>query len=82
MMTWYDDAMRTIVELPEEQVTALRDLCTREKASRAEIIRRAVGQYLQNHQSGRGNRAFGLWKKKKLDALDYEARLRAEWPAA
>ena len=74
--------MRTIVELPEEQVAALRDLCTREKASRAEIIRRAVGQYLQSNQSGRGKNAFGLWKKKKISALAYEARLRAEWPAA
>jgi metal-responsive CopG/Arc/MetJ family transcriptional regulator len=74
--------MRTIVELPDEQVAALRDLCTREKASRAEIIRRAVGQYVQNHQSDQGRGAFGLWKKKKLNALDYEADLRAEWRAA
>ena len=74
--------MRTIVELPDEQVAALRDLCTREKASRAEIIRRAVGQYVQSQQSGKGKGAFGLWKKKKLNALDYEAELRAEWRAA
>ncbi len=72
--------MRTIVELPEEQLVALREVCTREKASRAEIIRRAVGQYLHSHQSGKGQSAFGLWKKKKLNALDYEAKLRAEWP--
>ncbi len=71
--------MRTIVELPEEQLAALRDLCSREKTSRAEIIRRAVGQYLQSNQSGQGKRAFGLWQKKKLNALDYEAKLRAEW---
>ena len=74
--------MRTIVELPDEQVAALRDLCNREKASRAEIIRRAVGQYIQSNQSEKGKGAFGLWKKKQIDALDYEARLRSEWPAA
>jgi len=74
--------MRTIVELPDEQLAALRDLCTQEKTSRAEIIRRAVGQYLQSNQSGKAKNAFGLWKKKKINALAYEARLRAEWPAA
>lgn len=74
--------MRTIVELPDEQLTALRDLCTREKASRAEIIRRAVGQYIQSNQSDKGKSAFGLWKKKKINALDYETKLRAEWPSA
>ena len=74
--------MRTIVELPDEQLAALRDLCAREKASRAEIIRRAVGQYLLSSQSGKGQSAFGLWKHKKLNALDYDAKLRGEWPAA
>jgi metal-responsive CopG/Arc/MetJ family transcriptional regulator len=74
--------MRTIVELPDEQLAALRDLCAQEKASRAEIIRRAIGQYLQSNQSGKGTSAFGLWKHKKINALDYEAKLRGEWPAA
>ena len=74
--------MRTIVELPDEQLAALRDLCVREKASRAEIIRRAVGQYLQSNQAGKGKIAFGLWKHKKINALDYEAKWRGEWPAA
>jgi len=82
MMTCYDDGMRTIVELPDEQVAALRSLSSREKVSRAEIIRRAVGQYIQSHQSEKGKSAFGLWKKKQINALEYEARLRSEWPAA
>jgi metal-responsive CopG/Arc/MetJ family transcriptional regulator len=79
MMTLYDDAMRTIIELPEEQLTALASISSREKTSRAEIIRRAVGNYLREKQSGKGRSAFGLWKKKKIDALKYESRLRAEW---
>ena len=80
-MTWYDDVMRTIVELPDEQLAALSEICSEEKASRAEVIRRAVGQYIQTTRAGRGRSAFGLWKKKKRDALAHEARLRAEWPA-
>ncbi len=79
MMTWYDDAMRTIVELPDEQVEALGNICAQEKVSRAEIIRRAVGNYIQEKQSGKGQNAFGLWKKKKINSLKYESRLRAEW---
>lgn len=67
------------MELPDEQLKALSDICTQEKASRAEIIRRAVGNYIQEKQAGKGQSAFGLWKKKKVDALKYESRLRAEW---
>jgi len=58
--------MRTIVELPDEQLEALGEICSQEKASRAEIIRRAVGSYILEKQSGKGRTAFGLWKKKKI----------------
>ena len=79
MMTPHDDVMRTIIELPDEQLEALTTISSREKTSRAEIIRRAVGTYLREKQSGKGRSAFGLWKKKKIDPLKYESRLRAEW---
>ncbi|MDQ6632172.1 MAG: ribbon-helix-helix domain-containing protein [Verrucomicrobiota bacterium] len=79
MMTWYDDAMRTIVELPDDQVEALGHICAHEKVSRAEVIRRAVGNYIQEKQSGKGQSAFGLWKNKKINSLKYESRLRTEW---
>jgi metal-responsive CopG/Arc/MetJ family transcriptional regulator len=71
--------MRTIVELPDEQLEALGDICAHEQASRAEIIRRAVGSYILGKQAGKGRSAFGLWKKKKINAVNYEAKLRAEW---
>jgi metal-responsive CopG/Arc/MetJ family transcriptional regulator len=71
--------MRTIVELPDEQLQALGDICLQENASRAEIIRRAVGNYIEQKHFGKGRSAFGLWKKKKVNALKYEAKLRAEW---
>jgi metal-responsive CopG/Arc/MetJ family transcriptional regulator len=79
MITVYDDTMRTIIELPDEQVEALGNLSAQEKVSRAEIIRRAVSNYIREKQSGKGRSAFGLWKKKKVNALKYESRLRAEW---
>jgi len=55
----------------------LRDLCTR-KSVPGGIIPPGRGQYTAKPSIRPGNHAFGLWKKKKLNALDYEARLRAE----
>ena len=78
-MTIYDDDMRTIIDLPEEQVKALSVVCQRERISRAEAIRRAVTKLLEETGSGDAEEAFGLWKHKKLDARKYVERLRAEW---
>jgi metal-responsive CopG/Arc/MetJ family transcriptional regulator len=78
-MTLYDDVMRTIIDLPNDQLEILKAISSREKTSRAEIVRRAVGKYILEEQSGKGRAAFGLWKKGKANALKYERRLRAEW---
>ena len=47
MMTFCDDVMRTIVEIPESQLKGLSRLCRRERISRAEAIRRAVAKLLK-----------------------------------
>lgn len=47
MMTCDDILVRTIVDLPEEQIRKLTLLCRRERISRAEAIRRAVARYLR-----------------------------------
>jgi len=73
-------AMRTIVDLPDEQVDALHQLGTRDGLSRAELVRRAVAEYLDKRQHRDDDRAFGLWQRRRCDALDYEDRLRGEWP--
>jgi len=71
--------MRTIVDLPDEQVDALQQLGVRSNLSRAELVRRAVAEYLDKRHDTGGDRAFGLWQRRRCDALDYEDRLRAEW---
>jgi hypothetical protein len=71
--------LRTIIELPEEQVRALAELCRREKISRAEAIRRAVAQYARGQMASPPQNAFGLWRGRGLDGLSYERRLRREW---
>jgi metal-responsive CopG/Arc/MetJ family transcriptional regulator len=72
-------AMRTIVDLPEEQIQALKRLSEQSKLSRAELTRRAVAEYLRHHQADGIEDAFGIWKNHRRDSLDYQRRLREEW---
>ncbi|MEO8103442.1 MAG: CopG family transcriptional regulator [Betaproteobacteria bacterium] len=72
--------MRTIIDLPESQLAALRELEQRKKVSRAELIRQAVAQYVVRHADS--GSAFGAWKKPKrraVDGLALQTKLRAEW---
>ena len=47
----YDDViMRTIIDLPEEQVRGLAALCEAQGISRAEAVRRAVARLLAEEQ--------------------------------
>jgi hypothetical protein len=76
--------MRTIVDLPEEQLDALAEICAREGISRAEAIRRAVKAFLAERQLRRQERkdaldaTFGMWKDRGVDTDTYLAKIRAE----
>ncbi len=71
--------MRTIVDLPDEQIEALKRMGDSARVSRAELMRRAVDEYLAHHQSAPDDEAFGLWKKRKIDGVAYQEHTRAEW---
>jgi len=71
--------MRTIVDLPEPQIERLREMSDRQGLSRAELVRRAVADYLARHQGEGCEEAFGLWQKRKTDGLDYQEQVRKEW---
>ena len=71
--------MRTIIDLPEEQIEALKILAERENASRAELVRRAVSDYLAQRPHGGTDNAFGIWRKRGEEGLKYQARVRQEW---
>lgn len=81
MMTSYDDVMRTIIEIPLEQLTALDAWREARGLSRAEAIRQAIGQLLATERSraDRLDAAFGLWRARPVDGLAEQERLRAEW---
>lgn len=80
--------MRTIIELTDEQVERLRELCQRENISRAEAIRRGVDLLLESDQQDEDEfekalqAAFGSWKDCGVDAVEYQQALRAEWNRA
>jgi len=81
--SWYDDAMRTIIDLPQEQIDALAEICERDNISRAEAIRRALSQWLSDDRRRRREevlkRTFGAWKHYGIDTDTYLAELRSEW---
>ncbi len=81
MMTTYDDVMRTIIELPEDQLTALDAWRSVRGVSRAEAIRRAVSSLLASDDARREALAAtrGLWAGSDEDGLAYQQRLRGEW---
>ena len=71
--------MRTIVELPDEQIEALKRLSDNMHVSRAELMRRAVREYLKRHQAPSSEQAFGIWKARPKDALGIQEKMRSEW---
>jgi metal-responsive CopG/Arc/MetJ family transcriptional regulator len=71
--------LRTIVDIPSQQLEALDALCRRESISRAEAVRRALAAHLRSTRDAEPDRAFGLWRKRNVQGLKYERAIRGEW---
>ncbi len=73
--------MRTLVDIPEEDLTLLNQLSKQENTSRAELVRRAISAYLapRKRKASGIDEAFGIWADMKEDALEYQERMRGEW---
>ena len=71
--------MRTILDLPDDQVERLAEVCRRDGISRAEAVRRAVSDYLDAQCAHERDDAFGIWRDRQLDGLDYQREVRREW---
>ena len=80
--------MRTIVDLPEEQIKALDLIGDDEKVSRTELVRRAVDLYLSEEKKKRSDAAVdqyhGFLKDVPeafdgLEADEYVQKIRSEW---
>ena len=73
--------MRTIIDIPEEQIKILDALRQKQQMSRAAIIRQAIKDYLDSHSKDRQayHQAFGLWSGKQINSVEYQQKLREEW---
>jgi len=71
--------MRTIVDIPKEVIASLDDVGHRTKRSRASLIRDAVSNYLVEVQTEKAEAAFGVWKSRKIDGLEYQTKAREDW---
>ena len=70
--------MRTLVDIPDGELEQLTVLSRSRNVSRAELIRQAVSRFLSENKAGLEN-SFGLWKKRAVDGVEYQERLRGEW---
>jgi hypothetical protein len=73
-----EDAMRTLVDIPEDELEELNLLSRSRKVSRAELIRQAVAGFLAENRAGLED-SFGIWKKRGVDGVKYQEKLRREW---
>ncbi len=81
--------MRTLIDLPDQQLKELGEICTARQISRAEAVRQAVSAFIEQNRPAR-EAAFGLWKGQVAclpgedeplpeDGLAYQEKLRSEW---
>lgn len=70
--------MRTLVDIPDNELDRLNAIGEGENRSRASVIREAIAVYLAQHQPAI-DAAYGLWGKREHDGLAYQKKARAEW---
>ena len=74
--------MRTVIDIPDDQVATLDRLADEAGKSRAALIREALQNLISSRQPERSlDEFFGLWGPSEEDGLAYQERMRAEWPA-
>lgn len=71
--------MRTLVDIPDAMLKEIDDVAKRDAISRAEAVRRAIAQFIAERSLSRTDSAFGIWKSRHVEALDYEDSIRGEW---
>ena len=71
--------MRTLVDIPAEDLELVNGVAKKLDISRAELVRRAISSYLASHRADSAAEAFGIWRDRPIDGLEYQERMRAEW---
>jgi metal-responsive CopG/Arc/MetJ family transcriptional regulator len=70
--------MRTLIDIPENQLAELALICANRQQSRAEVVRQAIGAYIAQQTRPEAAQAFGSWGAGE-DGVAYQQRLRSEW---
>jgi hypothetical protein len=77
--------MRTLIDIPEEDLAKIKKITAEQGISRAEYVRRALKTSLGSEPQSDISQYFGLWAKTRAaeempeDGLAYEQRVRGEW---
>ena len=71
--------MRTLVDIPEQELGLLTKLGQQKGVSRAHLVRTAITQYLESQKQDTLDLAFGMWADRKIDGLEYQEKMRREW---
>jgi predicted transcriptional regulator len=78
-------ALRTLVDLPEEDLKALSTLAGQQGRSRSALMREAISHYLAAQRRSTAGDSFAAWKRSAAgvglpaDGLRYQETLRSEW---
>jgi predicted transcriptional regulator len=74
--------MRTLVDIPDEDIEKLDALAAKSKRSRAAAIREAIKLYLVREGDDRGwiERGYGLWADRDdiPDGVEYQRAMRED----
>ena len=70
--------MRTLVEIPDDQIQVLDTICKSERISRAEAIRSAISIFITKKANIEFDRAIGSWKDVEIDSVELQRSLRED----
>lgn len=70
---------RILIDLPDAQIEELAAIVEAEHRPRAAVIRDAIMAYISQHKAAPVTDVFGVWKRRKVDGLEYQQELRSEW---
>lgn len=71
---------RILIDLPDQHIAILNDIAAMDSIPRAEVVRIAITKYVRE-RAGKAatHAAFGIWKDRNTDGLEYQDELRSEW---
>ncbi|QBC00640.1 ribbon-helix-helix protein, CopG family [Enterobacter cloacae] len=70
---------RILIDLSDDVIQRLDNLKQLRNQPRAELLREAIEQFLDQQSSSVIRDALGLWGNQQEDGLEYERKLREEW---